>query len=269
MTQEEIQKVMKWIQENTGKKAYQFTLEPQVEPTIFHSKFGGLAYWDFKKEYPTDEFEKPMILLAQINFEMNPFDAPLPQSGILQFFIAEDAENQMYGLGEPQDEQINFRVVYHETIDLSVQEADLRRAGIPDGEMARKEMLSPVLQEVVIQPKPVISYPKSFEMILKEAIKQALCISDVTQSMLEQVGYEADVIFDQKEHLMLGYPTFVQEDPRTEPVYQKYDTLLLQIESVMPNTILWGDAGVGMFLIEQDALERLDFEKVLYHWDCC
>ena len=64
---------------------------------------------------------------------------------------------------------------------------------------------------------------------------------------------------------MLGYPSFTQEDPRTED--SPFDTLLLQIDSMQDEgnsySILWGDCGVANFFIPRANLERLDFSQVL------
>lgn len=32
--------------------------------------------------------------------------------------------------------------------------------------------------------------------------------------------------------------------------------------------IMWGDSGVGHFFIEEDDLKNLNFDNVLYTWDC-
>ncbi|MDN5490601.1 MAG: DUF1963 domain-containing protein, partial [Acinetobacter sp.] len=32
--------------------------------------------------------------------------------------------------------------------------------------------------------------------------------------------------------------------------------------------IMWGDSGVGNFFIHPDDLEKRDFSKVVYNWDC-
>jgi len=62
-----------------------------------------------------------------------------------------------------------------------------------------------------------------------------------------------------------GYPYFTQYDPRYED-YRRHTALLLQIDS--DEDIMWGDAGVANFFITPEALERCDFSKVLYNWDC-
>ena len=42
--------------------------------------------------------------------------------------------------------------------------------------------------------------------------------------------------------------------------------LLLQIDST--NDVSFGDSGVANFFISPSDLERLDFSRVLYTWDC-
>ncbi|WP_155392911.1 DUF1963 domain-containing protein, partial [Clostridium sporogenes] len=33
--------------------------------------------------------------------------------------------------------------------------------------------------------------------------------------------------------------------------------------------LMFGDAGVANFFINEEDLKKLDFTKVLYNWDCC
>ena len=76
---------------------------------------------------------------------------------------------------------------------------------------------------------------------------------------------------------LLGYPCFVQGDPR--PADSRYDTLLLQIDSyygqkTCPESspqrfVLWGDSGVGNFFINREDLAAKRFDRVYYTWDCC
>ena len=51
-------------------------------PDIFDSKIGGLPYWTPDKAYPTNSEGKKLFLLAQINFEKDKADSPLPQNGL-------------------------------------------------------------------------------------------------------------------------------------------------------------------------------------------
>ena len=66
----------------------------------------------------------------------------------------------------------------------------------------------------------------------------------------------------------MGYVTFTQTDPREDTVYNDYNTLLLQIDADKHAGIHWGDGGVGNFFIRRQDLNKLDFSKVIYTWDC-
>ena len=71
---------------------------------------------------------------------------------------------------------------------------------------------------------------------------------------------------------MFGYPFFTQDDPRTNvESIEKYDTLLFQLDSEYGNDkpeIYIGDSGVINFFINSKDLENLNFDDVLYNWDC-
>ena len=74
-------------------------------------------------------------------------------------------------------------------------------------------------------------------------------------------------------HKMLGYPGFIQFDPRRDDEDMKcYDTLLLQIDSDMDEEgedyVLWGDCGIANLFINKEALIKRDFSNILYNWDC-
>ena len=83
------------IKRRTQTTAYVLAFDSESTPTIFDSKVGGLPYWDPAKTYPTDSNGKKMFLLAQINFDQDKAESPLPQGGMLQFFVGDD---EMYGL---------------------------------------------------------------------------------------------------------------------------------------------------------------------------
>jgi uncharacterized protein YwqG len=69
-------------------------------------------------------------------------------------------------------------------------------------------------------------------------------------------------------HRVGGYPMFTQGDPRDNEQYKNYTVLLLQIDTDKTlggkREITWGDNGVANFFITSEALEKLDFTKVLY-----
>ncbi len=272
---ERIEKIVAELRKHTAQEAYTLKIEPDRTPTIFDSKFGGQPYWDLSKPYPTDPTGEKLLLLAQINFDTAEVDAPLPQTGMLQFFIAKD---DVFGLDfDAPDRQETFRVVYHERIDRSVTEEQIRALGIE-----QETELTPVFREVVVSMHRETAYinPECchFDEIMVKVIEQ-VCGQTPDEADWDDALTDAENEYlydtlDSGGHWMLGYPYFTQSDPRecTEE-YERYDTLLFQMDSDMGDDgedyVLWGDSGVGNFFIAREDLEKQDFSKVLYNWDCC
>lgn len=82
---------------------------------------------------------------------------------------------------------------------------------------------------------------------------------------------------DNSGHKIMGYPCFVQSDPREYMENGKdYNILLFQLDSELCTwhkqeqkyDICWGDAGIANFFIKESDLVNKDFSKVLYNWDC-
>ncbi len=276
---ERIEKIVAEIKKRTKKDAYKLIINPQLTPTVFDSKFGGLPYWDMSKPYPTSPDGKKMILLAQINFDKSDVKEPLPQSGMLQFFIAPD---DVYGMNfDMPDAQDTFRVVYHKDIDTTVTAEQIRALGVSDASSDTDEYeYTPICQEVAVDIQDTISYMSAssyeFEDIVK-SIAQDLYGDYKCKTYYDFLTKEEnDYLFEEIDtigHNMLGYPFFTQDDPRYNEEYRKYDTVLLQIDSEMADKgkdyVLWGDCGVCNFFISQEDLKNGDFSKVLYNWDCC
>ena len=245
---ERIAKMVEEIKRRTGQQAYALTVQPDRVPTLFDSKFGGLPYWDLQKPYPTDSRGEKLLLLAQINFDDAETESPLPQTGMLQFFIAPD-----------------------DLCGLDFEAPAVRALGIP--QETGEEGYTPVCREAAVSVCREMCYmsPDSylfdplFRTIMQETFGEE--IGEVSSYTILN-GTERHYLYDALEvtgHRMLGYPFFTQSDPRafTEP-YQRYDTQLFQMDYV-----LWGDCGVGNFFIARADLEKRDFSSVLYNWDCC
>lgn len=273
-----IQMLIEKLKEQTAMPAYKIEIRKDgYLPSIFESKFGGVPYWDVKKEYPVDSSGENMMLLAQINFtEAKLKDERLPEQGILQFFIA--ANDDVYGADfDVPDFQSNFRVIYHETIDETVTKQQVLALGIPT---STDESLDypPIMGEFAISLNKTIAYIGTevcdFDKIFGKVVKTVLGTDMTGQSAFNFLeSEEFDELCESMNdggHWILGYPYFTQYDPRDNSEY--YDTLLLQIDSDMEDGmeyIMWGDCGVANFFMNGEALKKRDFSKVWYNWDCC
>lgn len=238
---------------------------------LFSSKFGGLPYWPAGKEYPTDYKGDNFVLLAQINLSDFSFDK-LPSKGLLQFFVAND---DIIGL----DNENGSKVVYHEVIDTSVTEEDIRKRGIKSNiDLGDDFLMFPFRNcfslSFSMQKDRLYTINEGFDGIASRVLNEKYGYNcDFLWSYLckEDYSYLEKGVKD-CNHKMFGYPFFTQDDPRTNvESIEKYDTLLFQLDSEYGNDkpeIYIGDSGVINFFINSKDLENLNFDDVLYNWDC-
>ncbi len=248
---------------------------------IAQSKFGGYPYWKDGDTYPLDCEGKPMFLLAQINFaEIKNSNPLLPQKGLLQFFIADDVYSGANFGAEYNDlaEQKNFRIVYHADIDSSVTEESVKAQHIkafcddPDNDTF------PLTTQEKITFAEFTDYTffgmdecdRLVKRIFREEFGEEIGNTLYDRISHEEYEYIANAFNGCWCSKMLGYPEFIQSDYRLaddgDDNYGYYDTVLLQIDS--DDEIMWGDCGIANFLINSEALKRLDFSNVSYYWDC-
>ena len=273
---ERSRQILDEIKRRTSTTAYQLEFDTESVPTIFDSKVGGLPYWDPAKTYPTDSNGKKMCLLAQINFDQDKAESPLPQSGMLQFFVGGE---EMYGLDfDHPTEQKDWCIVYHEKIDASVTAEAVEAMGIPSNN-DDEGVDSPVFRSCVFRlaKKETWLTPDNWERFDELTLEVAKDLFDQTdaESAEEVFGedqyalLEEEYFYSENSHL-LGHPYFTQADIRERG--WRYDTLLFQLDSETvdeEDIVMWGDMGVGNFFINSEDLKRLDFSNVLYNWDCC
>ena len=265
------------IKRRTRTTAYVLAFDSESTPTIFDSKVGGLPYWDPAKTYPTDSNGKKMFLLAQINFDQDKAESPLPQGGMLQFFVGGE---EMYGLDlDHPTEQKDWRIVYHEKVDASVTAETVEAMGIPSNNGDDEEVDSPVFRSCVFRlvKKETWLTPDNWERFdeLTLEVAEDLFGETEAESANEVFGEDQYALLEEEyfcgenSHL-LGHPFFTQADIRERGC--RYDTLLFQLDTECceeQDIVMWGDSGVGNFFINVEDLKRLDFSNVLYNWDCC
>lgn len=283
MDWKEAKAVIGEVREKTKRSAYSLVLDKEKKPSIFDSKFGGLPYWDMGKEYPKGSDGKELMLLAQINFEKMFQEAEkhelLPDTGMLQFFIALD---DVCGMDfDEQGEQRDFRVVYHESVNYQLDEAQVKSLGMPVSTDGNLEEFTPIWTEMALKiTKQEVSMGEGdyrfsgiFQDIMQEKYGSKYEGGSLYQILGEDAYGKMEEEYPDGGHWLLGYPYFTQEDPRAyEERYRYYDTMLFQMDSDYgegEDYIMWGDSGVGNFFINQEDLKKRDFSKILYNWDCC
>lgn len=270
-----IKRIFQAVCEKTRTDAIEIKLDRDRIPTLFSSKIGGVPYWDTSKPYPTSGSGEKMVMLAQFNLSELPKNDHLPESGMLQFFVAPDQSYGLYFDGSND----GHKVVYHSRIDESLNEEKVWDLGIST---SLETVCFPVSGEFAV----------NFDVVRVFMSPEDVRIDDVIKDAANRMGiysetYEASALFSEEQiemlkehgvsHGMFGYPCFIQWDPRGNDEAKKYDVLLFQLSSEWQNTdseiypgrkIMWGDAGVCQFFINDYALSKLDFSDILYSWEC-
>ena len=269
---DKVVEVFKEIKRNTEKDVIRFTLEDE-KVNLFDSFVYGVPYIPLDGFWPKDENGQCLNLLAQINCEDLKGLEHFPKKGILQIFIACD---DCLGLDFDNNENKNFKVVYYENIDKNITVEDVIEKGNNNTD---DDVYFPVLN--------------TYKIVFKDIEKEGITTSDYKfdkiftnlynkkfNCKIEKwwdVGAEfADDLCNcesnYSNHKCGGYPFFTQSDPRVYKNCEDYDVLLFQLDSDFcenDEKVMWGDVGVGNFFIKKEDLENLNFDNVLYNWDCC
>lgn len=276
--------LIQFIKNKTKKDAYTINLFPENEPSIFKSKLGGVPYWDLDKDFPKDQNGNFMTLLCQINFDTEAVtESILPQKGMLQFFIS--ADDPYFGTSDDYNytNNKNFRIIYHEKINEQItKEQIIQKYNLSDSQPDS----SPILHEVCFSLKKETVYlspiSEDFTPVFQEAVKEIFNIDfeDEYYDLLDNKHFDNGKTYGRKlrtelksnQSYLLGYPYFCQGDPRQSPntpQQKPFDTVLLQLDSsTNSDYIMWGDMGIGNFLINSEDLQNCDFSNVIYYWDC-
>lgn len=268
-------RIAKEINKRTCQEHYKLVLNEERNPVITGSKIGGKPYWPDGKEYPVDTQGKPMLMLMQVNCAEAGLKAPLPEQGMLQWFIGVNPE-LMYGCRGNFDDMGNgFRIFYHDTIKESTT-----TAAAPTHDSV-EEMFTPVKREIAIdveiEQTAMGVTDGRFNRLFFDVVKEITGVDHTDKMWYQYLDNDDCLYFEQHmgmpapRHQMLGYPAFTQDDARLD--IDTHDTLLLQLDSQFSTVdrkelVMWGDMGSGFIFINHDDLTQLDFTRCYYCWDC-
>lgn len=282
---EDIKKIVLDILEKNKKPMIKIEVSDD-KPNLFQSKFGGLPYLPKDKEAPRDKENRQFTLLAQINIEELPENNIYPmKEGILQFWILND---DVYGLDFDNPLGNGYKVVYYKEIDKSVTEEEILEKYKPYEE---DENYFPIEGEFSLKFELRDGYfsdsNDDFREIVDEEMKKFYLENREKYPEILKVYKDGeylnywdiwDILEEDKEigeklfeagHKIGGYPNFTQSDVRD--LKAGYNILLLQIDSegIDEHEIMWGDCGIANFFIREKDLKELNFDEVIYNWDCC
>lgn len=259
------------IASTTACKQLEAEYDFDTQPSLTDCKIGGYPYLPQEAEVPRDLSGTPLTLLAQINCEQLPENRLYPQEGILQFWVGRD---DIFGL-EPYEltGNRNSRVIYYETVDSGLREEDvhdrytlpLRADGAPwEDEDAQGVKLVFTLEDAYVGNSTPEFYSLCNELLDDAALADRLKNQEDFGEVFSMVMAGA---FDWEGVRLGGYPAFGQGDPRGESDdYADYTVQLLGIGT--DDVVEYAEMADITFLIRPADLERRDFSRVLYTWDC-
>ena len=275
ITLEDINIVIEEIKKNNSRECINIIIEENNSLNLTDSKFGGLPYISTDADTPKDSNDNQLALLAQINCSDLPENTLYPKDGLLQFWIS---RNDDFGLDNKKD----YCVKYIENIEDNItKESILNKYKLLDEENSEEH--SPFS-------KKNTSFALKFEKGISTITSTDFLFEDIALKTIHELfpdeniedlydDLERDVFdtlfkaFNGVDHAIGAYPTFTQWDPRNPEEKDAYGITLLQVESHWDNDsnnneIMWGDSGVANFFINKEKLEHLNFEDVLFNWDC-
>lgn len=275
ITLEDINIVIEEIKKNNSRECINIIIEENNSLNLTDSKFGGLPYVSTDEDIPKDSNGNQLALLAQINCSDLPENTLYPKEGLLQFWIS---RNDDFGLDNKKD----YCVKYIKNIENNITiENILNKYNLLNEE--NSEEYSPFN-------KKNTSFALKFEKGISTITSTDFLFEDIALKTIHELfpdeniedlydDLERDVFntlfkaFNGVEHAIGAYPTFTQWDPRNPEEKDAYGITLLQVESYWNNDsnssgIMWGDSGVANFFINKEKLEHLNFEDVLFNWDC-
>ena len=282
---EDIKKVVLDILEKNKKPMIKISLSDD-KPNLFQSKFGGVPYLPKDMEVPKNKENEQLTLLAQINIEELPKNNIYPmEEGMLQFWILND---DVLGLDYDTHLGNGFKVVYYKEIDKGVTEEEILEKYKPYKD---EDSYFPIEGEFSLSFKLTDGYctasdDRFSKLFVKEIEKFEKEKGEEYKEIFKKykknnlgynICYDFYEIFEEDKnlndklfgagHKIGGYPDYTQNDIRDE----EYEILLLQIDSeeTEKNEIIWGDCGIANFFIREKDLKELNFDKVIYNWDCC
>lgn len=301
---EKLERVVSEVKKHTARESYSIELLKE-KTTLFDSKFGGLPYWDLSKEYPVDKNGNKLILLAQINLEQENFDSDkLANRGMLQFFVENEFdcveqevnkviyhENIDRNITEDDIKKLNIPTTFDFEIDITIKnEYKLAFKKVKEVINFNDYRFYEVLEKAYNKLYDTNDFDEVWDKwtendVIYDKFSDGaghklfgfphFCQEDPRSAIIYNAS-QSDVklatsLNENGNKTMSWFPSAsdmkkIEEENKKEKEVPNFNTLLLQIDSCKEFT--WGDNGqVNVFINSKD-LKNLNFNKVLWNFDC-
>jgi uncharacterized protein YwqG len=231
---------------------------PDADTLSAAARLGGPVWLAEDEEWPVGRDGKRLEFVAQLDFSKMPGLSGFPEQGIARFFVGTD---DLWGADFDRPDQSDVRVLWHDS-DQASGRLEPPEEWKPDGvspfesETARSEGIALIAERIV-------DFPDFYDWQVQEKLDHHA--GRTGQDEIE------DHLFRLTEtramaHRIGGHPTFTQYDFRRRDHHDEFDVVLLGLTS--DDWIMWGDVGEAAFYIRRADLERRDFTRVAFYWDC-
>jgi uncharacterized protein YwqG len=235
-------------------------LEPNAEANALSApaRLGGKVWFAEGEEWPRGPDSEPLEFVAHLDFSRLPPLDGFPSEGIARFFVGRD---DIWGADLDAPDKSNVRVLWHDGPATGGRLEDPLHWG--KDQNSPFESVSLRENGLALRPKPIEDLPDFYSWQLQEELDRYA--GRLGQDELENELFE---IVETREyaHRIAGYPSFTQYDFRKRGEHDDLDVVLLGLSS--DDAIMWGDVGEAAFYIRRSDLERRDFSRVAFYWDC-
>ena len=257
LSEAEAEEIIDWYQSQV-RPAVLLKPDPEADPYSAPVRIGGSSWFADGEDWPAGSDGRRLEFVAQVDFSRLPPLDGFPGQGVARFFVGRD---DLWGANWDEPDKSGVRVLWH--------------GGPQDG--GRREEPEPLTDDhyspfqdddaradgVALRPEAVDDLLDYYSWQLQERLER-----DAGRPGMHDVE---DRLYDIAEtkpfaHRIGGYPNFTQYDFRERGKFDDLDVLLLGLSS--DNAIMWGDVGEAGFYIRREDLERRDFSRVAFYWDC-
>lgn len=230
--------------------------------TLGRSKIGGVPDLPEGWNWPTYK-QNPLAFLAQVNLSEIPQSidkAPLPDSGILYFF-------SVYGW-EKDDGDVHPHIAWQDTTHPDFSQVLFFSGGKSDLERRQKPSGIKTFDAASVDYVSCLTLP-STEDFWRDPTVEHLSWTEEEFTQFEDLGTVFRDVLHEKlgitdpSHSLLGYASPIQT-----PVTKPGQHLLCAINGDYHAGMEWGDGGTIYFVIDKDAMDRLDFSDVTSDFQC-
>lgn len=257
VSQAEADEILDWYQ-SLARLALMLRPDSRIAAAEAPAQIGGPVWLAEGEEWPLDSAGKRLEFVAQVDFRRLPKLDGFPDIGLLRFFVGRD---ELFGANWDKPEQSGCRILWHPT--------PLAGGRLEPPMPLQPDQLSPFQSETLRADGVALAATGTYDLPDADSWQvEARLAGQSDRFGMREVEDQIFEMSDEREsgHCIGGYPMFTQPDFRRPGYYDDYDVLLLGLTS--DEAIMWGDVGEAMFLIRQADLDRRDFSRVVFYWDC-